>query len=920
MDVMTLAAKLTLNTSEFNSDLTSSEKKMQSMSSGGVAWGNIISQAIMKAAKATLGFGKDIVQVGLDFDSAMSQVKALGQLGNDDFIKLRKRAMDLGASTKFTAAQVAEAFSYMALAGWDTEEMLDGIDGVLNLSAASGEDLGRTSDIVTDAITAMGLTAKDAGHFVDVLAQASANSNTTVAQMGEAFKFLATTGGVLEYSIDDVATVLGLLANNGIKASQAGTSMRQILNTLINPSDKAAKAMEKLGISLFDPETNARKPLGQVLKEFRDVFKDAGLQLEEGFDAEELQTRLDNLNAWYDEEAAKIEQMKSGKKKALRDLDKEYNERFKDEITPNQSFLANLGEIGGLRGISSLFAIMASTDEDFQQLTDSIANSEGAADEMAKTMLDNLQGDITILNSAMEGLKIIVSDSFKEQLRSFVQSFTEEIGKMNEAFQENGVLGMFVNLADWVINGLVDQLSNPNEEQVKNFGKGIGEFIGSVAAKLITSLPDLLAGIVTIGESLAGGLFEGLFKGLFGEKTGVAKLVESMEKELNGIEVNSVRAQGLLSYLEELVKTGDENVTKTEAWKTAVEQLEEIMPGVKAILEDEGATLDENIQKVRNMTDEFRKQAIQQAMVNTLQKQYELLAEQGVTREREKINYDIAKNSQSAILDTMRQNIGLYAEYARQGIESGKFEDFNGERIGQLYNLLNGQYAVGSDMYNLSDMTVDQLAGILGDLTSFLEQGPYGEDNIWETDQNYLSPEEIESLNQQYVQAGKDMEAATKKISEINGEMDATKAEIATTEKAVQSVTSELTGTAAGVGTAGDSVVSSLNGLAGRIDNVSIGGGEDGSNAKGLWDVPYDDYVSVLHRGEMVLNATRAREYREGSTNTHLDLNSLITAIEAAIKSGMENATVHSFLNGKDITDEVNRMMINELKARRYAT
>lgn len=918
MDVMTLAAKLTLNTSEFNSNLTSSEKKMQSMSSGGVAWGNIISQAIMKAAKATLGFGKDVVQVGLDFDAAMSQVKALGQLENDDFIKLRKRAMDLGASTKFTAAQVAEAFSYMALAGWDTEEMLDGIDGVLNLSAASGEDLGRTSDIVTDAITAMGLTAKDAGHFVDVLAQASANSNTTVAQMGEAFKYLATTGGVLEYSIDDVATVLGLLANNGIKASQAGTSMRQILNTLINPTDKAAKAMKKLGISLFDPETNARKPLGQVLQEFRDVFKGAGLQLEEGFDAEELQTRLDSLNAWYDEEAAKIKEMKSGQAHAFRELDKEYNERFKDEITPNQSFLANLGEIGGLRGISSLFAIMASTDEDFQQLTESIANSEGAADEMAKTMLDNLQGDITILNSAMEGLKIIVSDSFKDQLRSFVQSFTEEIGKMNEAFQENGVLGMFVNLADWVINGLVDQLSNPNEEQVKNFGKGIGEFIGAVAAKLITSLPELLAGIVTIGESLAGGLFEGLFKGLFGEKTGVTKLVESMEKELNGIEVNSVRAQGLLSYLEELVKTGDENVTKTEAWKTAVEQLEEIMPGVKEILEDEGATLDENIQKVRNMTDEFRKQAIQQAMVNTLQKQYELLAEQGVTREREKINYDIAKNSQSAILDTMRQNIWLYAEYARQGIESGRFEDFNGERIGQLYNLLNGQYAVGSDMYNLSDMTVDQLAGILGDLTSYLDQGPYGEDNIWETDQNYLSPEEIESLNQQYVQAGNDMEAATEKISEINGEMDATKAEIATTEKAVQSVTSELTGTATGVGTAGDSVVSSLNSLAGRIDGVSIGGGEDGSNAKGLWDVPYDDYVSTLHRGEMVLNATRAREYREGSTNTSLDLEGLSQAVEAAIKAGMENATVRSFLNGRDITEEVNRNQIKQLKARRY--
>ena len=919
MDVMTLAAKLTLNTSEFDASLSSSEKEMKCMTSGSVAWGNIVSRVVTKAAKATVGFGKDIIQVGMDFDSAMSQVKALGQLENDDFVKLRKRAMDLGASTKFTAAQVAEAFSYMALAGWDTEEMLSGIEGVLNLSAASGEDLGRTSDIVTDALTAMGLKAEDAGHFVDVLAAASANSNTTVAQMGEAFKYLATTGGVLEYSIEDVATVLGLLANNGIKAGQAGTSMRQILNTLINPTDKAAAAMDKLGISLFDPLTNARKPLGQVLKEFRDTFKDAGLQLEEGFDPAELEQRIEEVNAWYDQEVQKINSDSStndkGKQKLLKALEEEYVGKLFDAENPNQAFLASLGEIGGLRGISSLFAIMASTDEDFQQLTESIANSEGDAEEMAKTMLNNLQGDITILNSAMEGLKIIVSDSFKEQLRSFVQSFTEEIGKLNEAFQENGVLGMFVNIADWVINGLVDQLSNPSEEQVKNFGKGIGEFIGSVAAKLITSLPDLLAGIVTIGESLAGGLFEGLFKGLFGEKTGVAKLVESMEKELNGIEVNSVRAQGLLSYLEELAQTGDENVTKTEAWQTAVEQLEEIMPGVKAILEDEGATLDENIQKVRNMTDEFRKQAIQQAMVNTLQKQYELLAEQGVTREREQINYDVAKDTQKAVGDTLRENIGRYAQYISEGMASGAFVESAGmsELIGDL---LQGRYWEGDQYSNIGDLSQDALMAIMHDLTGYVEN--LSGEKIWDTDQNYLSPEEIESLNQQYVQAGQDMEAATQKISEINGEMDATKAEIATTEKAVQSVTNELTGTAAGVGTAGSSVVSSLNSLAGRIDSVNIGGGSDGSNAKGLWDVPYDDYVSTLHRGEMVLNASRAREYREGGVNTGIDLEGLRTAVETGIKAGMENAKVRSYLNGRDITDEVNRRQIKQLKARRY--
>lgn len=917
MDVMTLAAKLTLNTSEFDSNLTSSEKKMQGMTSGGVAWGNIMSQVVTKAAKATVDFGKDVIEVGKDFDSAMSQVKALGQLENDDFIKVRKRAMELGESTKFTAAQVAEAFSYMALAGWDTDEMLAGIDGVLNLAAASGEDLGRTSDIVTDAITAMGLTAKDSSHFVDVLAQASANSNTTVAQMGEAFKYLATTGGVLDYSIEDVATTLGLLANNGIKAGQAGTSMRQILNTLINPSKDAAAAMEALGISLFDPETNARKPLAQVLKEFRDVFKDAGLQLEEGFDPAELEQRIEEVNAWYDQEVEKINSdtstSKSSKNKLLKALEEEYVGKLFDAENPNQAFLGKLGDIGGLRGISSLFAIMNSTDEDFEQLTQSIYDSEGAADEMAKTMLDNLEGDITILNSAMEGLKIIVSDSFKEQLRSFVQTLTEQIGNLNQAFQENGVLGMFVNLADWVINGLVDQLSNPNEEQIQSFGKAIGEFIGTVAAKLVTSLPDLLAGIVTIGESLAGGLIEGLFKGLFGDKSEVTNLVNGLNKELSGIEVNNVKANGLLNYLEELAKAGDENVTKTDAWKTAVEQLEEIMPGVKSILEDEGSTLEDNIGKVRTMTDEFRKQAIQQALVNTLQKEYETLTEQGVRREQEKVNIGIQQGTQQSVLSTYQEQIGKYAQLVQNLMAQGIIED-NGQTGEYIGNLLQGKVWAGDRYANLSEMGASSLQSILSGLIGTSRAGG----NIWDTDQSFMSLDEINKLKSQYDEAASSIEQSNKTITGINAEMEATKQSISTAEQAVQTLSSELGLTATGVNTSGDAVVSALSGLASRIDGVSVGGETDGSNAKGLWDVPYDDYVSTLHRGEMVLNATRAREYREGGTNTSLDLDGLVAAVETAIKAGMEGATVRSYLNGRDITDEVNRTQIKQLKARRY--
>lgn len=916
MDVMTLAAKLTLNTSEFNADLSSSEKKMKGLTSGGVAWGNIVSNAVTAAGRALKSFAEDTVKTGMSFDSMMSQVKAIGQMGDQDFQKVRKRAMELGETTKFTAAQVGEAFYYMALAGWDTNEMLDGIGGVLNLAAASGEDLGRTSDIVTDAITAMGLTAEDAGHFVDVLAQASANSNTTVGQMGEAFKYLATTGGVMKYSIEDVATTLGLLANNGIKATQAGTSMRQILNTLINPSKDAAEAMEALGLSLFDEKTNARKPLVQFLQEARDIFKDAGLQLEEGFDPAELQARLDKLNEWYDEEYAKIEKMPSGQKRALKNLEENYKQRFMDEITPNQSFLAKLGDIGGLRGISSLFAIMNSTDEDFEQLTSVIQDSEGAAEEMSKTMLDNLTGDITILNSAMEGLKIIVSDSFKKDLRSFVQTLTEQIGNLNEAFQENGALGMFVNLADWVVNGIADSLKNPNEEQVKSFGQAIGEFIGSTAAMLVTSLPDLLAGMVTIGESLAGGLVEGLFKGMFGENTDASRIVEGLQRDLNSIEMNDVKAQGILNYLEKLALSGDENVTKTEEWKNAVEQLEAIMPGVKDELEAQGTTLQENINRVRAMTDEFRKQAIQQAMVNTLEKEYETLAQKGVERQKQITAQEQAQSEQKAITDKLTENVYRYAIRAADLINSGAVADTLGENQRLIEQIKQGGIYVGDEFRSFGSMNAEQLQGVLSQLME-IGSSPFEKD-IWETDQNYLSPQEVQSQVNSYNEAADKIDAATSKISQINGEMEGLKSDIATTEAAVQSVTNELNNTASGVGSSGASVTSALSSLASQIASISFNTDTDGSHAKGLGYVPYDEYVARLHRGEAVLTASEARRYREGGGG--MDMSALGSIVQEAIRTGIESATINTYMSGRDVTDDVNRRTVQQLKARRFAT
>lgn len=801
MDVMTLAAKLTLNTSEFDSNLTSSEKTMKGLTASGVALGHVVAGAVTAAAKATADFGKDIVQTGMDFDAAMSQVKALGQLENDDFIKVRKRAMQLGESTKFTAAQVAEAFSYMALAGWDTQEMLDGIDGVLNLAAASGEDLGRTSDIVTDAITAMGLTAKDSTHFVDVLAQASANSNTTVAQMGEAFKYLATTGGVLHYSIEDVATTLGLLANSGIKATQAGTSMRQILNTLINPSKKAAEAMSALGISLFDPKTNARKPLAQVLKELRTVFKEAGLELEEGFDPEEIQSKLDNLNKWYDEESAKIEKMKSGQKKAQKELDKTYGERFLEEITPNKAFLAKLGDIGGLRGISSLFAIMGASDEDFDKLTKAINNSEGAAGKMSTTMLDNLQGDITILNSAMEGLKIIVSDSFKDQLRTFVQTLTEEIGNLNTAFQENGALGMFVNLADWVVNGITDALKNDEitGEGANDFGEALGDFVGRTIQKLVTNAPELISGLFNAGVNLASGLIEGLFSGLFGTGEGTVPGMildaEKMESDaLQKATQSSTQAKGILEYMDSLKEQYGDAAENTEAWAAALEELKKVYPAINQYIAEEGGNLSATNQSLMEYIENSNKRVVQEAKQKALQKYIDAYSQSEQDLTTAKIDKEIeqkkADEARKSIVDIIKQ---FQANFTGEGMS--------------IDQLVYAAQAEAGDNKELQDK-IKALAKVYNDSTQAVNE----------------ADAKIQELEQS--------------TAMLKTAMDNAAAALANMEAAANSFQPY-----------------------GEWANNYYGGN---SNAKGLWSVPYDNYISRLHRGEMILPRTEADRYRAG--------------------------------------------------------
>lgn len=404
---------------QFNNSSASMSTRMTGLSNAMVAVGSTLTKSV-SVPLATIG--AMALKTTADFDAGMSEVKAISGATGTEFKQLETKAIQMGAKTKYSATEAASAFKYMAMAGWDTNDMLSGISGVMNLAAASGEDLATTSDIVTDALTAFGLSAKDSSHFADILAQASSRSNTNVGLMGETFKYVAPVAGALGYSAEDCAVAIGLMANSGIKASQAGTALRSLFTRLAKPTDTVAAAMEKYNITLTDANGNM-KPLSTLMSEMRDRF--SGLS-----------------------EAQK----------------------------------ANLAAtLAGQEGMSGLLAIVNSSDDDFKNLTDSINNADGASERMAKTMQDNLKGSFTIFKSTVESAAISIGKKLTPEVRKFVDTGTNLVKKFNDmsdAEKTNvvniGKMATVIPLATLAGGKLLGSMLN--------LGKGIVKFNGEMSS------------------------------------------------------------------------------------------------------------------------------------------------------------------------------------------------------------------------------------------------------------------------------------------------------------------------------------------------------------------------------------------------------------------------------------------------------
>lgn len=383
-----------------------------------------------------VGLGTAAVKTTSDFESAMSKVSAISGATGSDLDALNQKAQEMGAKTKFSATESAEAFTYMAMAGWKTEDMLQGIDGIMALAAADGLDLATTSDIVTDALTAFGLSADDSGHFADVLAAAASNANTNVSLLGESFKYAAPVAGALGYSAEDTAIALGLMANAGIKGSQGGTALRSSLSRLIKPTDNVAALMEQYGLSMTNAD-GSMKSLGEVM--------------------EMLRTKMGGLSEAEQAQAA--------------------------------------ATLFGQEAMSGMLAVINASDSDYEKLTSAIYGADGAAQQMADTMLDNLSGQLTLLKSALEGLAIQFGEILMPYIKQFVQWLQNLVQKLQEMTPEQKE-----QIVKWAAFAAA---IGPVLLAVGKLVTGIGNVI-SVFGKLKTAIPAVKGALVAVKGAIAG--------------------------------------------------------------------------------------------------------------------------------------------------------------------------------------------------------------------------------------------------------------------------------------------------------------------------------------------------------------------------------------------------------------------------------
>ena len=665
----------------------SSEKATQYWTGAGSKIKSVVSTITAATGAGAVAAGTAAINAGKSFEAGMGEVQAISGASRKDLEALTNKAKEMGATTKFSATQASEGLKYMAMAGWNSQQMIDGLPGVMNLAAASGEDLGTVSDIVTDALTAMGLKAGDSAHFADVLATAASSSNTNVAMMGETFKYAAPLAGTLGYNIEDLSQAIGLMANAGIKGSQSGTSLRSILTRLASPPSDAAKAMEKYGISIKNSD-GSMKSLMEVMENMRDSLQ--GL--------------------------------------------------------PEDEKAAAASAIGGQEAMSGLLAIVDASESDFNKLSKAIDNASGAAQDQADIMNDNLQGALYELGSAAESAGIELYDNIKNPAKKAVRTAATEIRSLSTTIKDNGIEAIIPEETITTVKNLGTTAKAVGAGGLKVLG-GAAQFAGEniqtvlpVAASLLTVVKGytvvktistafaetqvamagastgmtILGTVVKLftGEALAATTATGLLSGAIGvlanpialavvaggaltagmvaytltqkkstteadkfaqsckklkkEQDEVASSIRSMHKDnaknVNDVKTQGVQADNLLSKLKSLIGVQEKDAGTKQQIKSTVQQLNDILPDLNLQYDEQKDKLNQSTAAIKRNIQALKEQAMAKAYQSGMESAAEKVAEAEVANQNATEKYTEAlekKNAAQEKFDKLEKEKGL---------------------------------------------------------------------------------------------------------------------------------------------------------------------------------------------------------------------------------------------------------------------
>lgn len=618
--------------------------KVQTIGKGISSVGSTLTKTVTAPLTA---LGVAAVKTTADFDSSMSKVKAVSGATGSDFDALRTKAREMGSTTKFSASEAADAMNYMAMAGWKTNDMLTGVEGIMSLAAASGEDLATTSDIVTDALTAFGQSADQSGRLADIMAAASSNANTNVAMMGETFKKAAPIAGALGFSMEDTALVTGLMANAGIKASDAGTAMRRGMTNLVKPTKAMKDAMEKYGISVTNSD---------------------------------------------------------GSMKSMRDITIMLREKLGDLTEEEQVNAA--ATIFGQNAYAAWLAVINGSDQDFDKLSNAIDNSAGTAKSMAEIMQDNLAGQLTILKSQLQELAISFGDILVPKIRTAVEWVQQQVDKFNsldektkEQIVKFGMLAAAIGPVLVVVGKLVKGVGS----LVSTVGEGV-EAIGAFS-KAHTALA-AAAGPVGLALTAVAAAAIACKKGYDYIKESARKAnpelyetvdaLKSMTKEAeaSGNDIHTAMNEAETSIgavlktaetgnaaidtIERFGTTGRKTADEMAVMKGAVAELNGLYPGLNLQIDESTGKLNMSTQEVREYiqaTSEMMKvEAYHKAVAAVTEEVTQAYADQmRATYELDKAQAQLtaAQEQQNGVIETNKNAWASMSDAEREQMELG---------------------------------------------------------------------------------------------------------------------------------------------------------------------------------------------------------------------------------------------------------